>query len=161
MNSLWRERAHDNEELLMLNDPARILALRRYSLVKYAKIKVMKGQEDLLRWVIQRWDEHEQVFKVGDQLLAIDRDDIYFLTGLSCRGAQANLIGGRSDPQSTSELVQIYCIPESGLVSNRVPIERILSRSMRAILWLIVRLAGSKSPHVVTKAQLLLAIDCV
>lgn len=32
---------------------------------------------------------------------------------------------------------------------------------MRAILWLIVRLARSKSPYVATKAQLLLAVDCV
>jgi len=38
----------------------------------------MKGQEDLLKWISQRWDEHEQVFRFGDQELAIDRDDIYF-----------------------------------------------------------------------------------
>ncbi len=112
-----------------------------------------------MRWIIQHWDEHEQVFKIGDQELVIDRDDIYFLTGLSCRGAQANLTGGRPDPRSTLELVQSYYILESGLVSNRVPRERIRSRSMWAILWLIVWLVGSKSPHIATKAQLLLAID--
>ena len=32
---------------------------------------------------------------------------------------------------------------------------------MREILWLIVWLARLKSPHVVTKTQMLLAIDCV
>ena len=101
------------------------------------------------------------MFKIEDQVLAIDRDDIYFLTSLSCRGAQENLTSGRSDPRSTSELVQIYCIPESGLVSNRVPIDRIWSRSVRAVLWLIVWLVGSKGPHVAKKAQLLLAVDCV
>ena len=32
---------------------------------------------------------------------------------------------------------------------------------MRAVLWLIVCLVGSKSPHIVKKAQLFLAVDCV
>lgn len=161
MTSLWRERAHDSQELLMWNNPTCILALQHCGLLKYAKLELMKGQEDLLRWIIQRWDEHEQVFRIVDHELAIDRDDIYFLTGLSCRGAQANLTWGRPDPRSTLELVQSYYIPESGLVSNKVPIERIRSRSMRSILWLIVWLVGSKSPHIATKAQLFLAVDCV
>lgn len=121
----------------------------------------MKGQEDSLRWIIQCWDEYEQVFKIVDHELAIDRNDIYFLTSFSCRGAQANLIGGRLDSQSTLEMVQSYCIPDSGLVSNIVPIERIRSRSMRVILWLIVCLARSKSLHIAAKSQLLLVIDFV
>lgn len=75
-------------------------------------------------------------------MLAIDRDDIYFLTSFSCYGAQESLNNGGSHPRSTLELVQIHCIPESGLVSNRVLIERNRSRSMRAILWLIVQLVG-------------------
>lgn len=87
--------------------------------------------------------------------------DIYFLTGLSCRGAQANLTGGRPNHWSTLELDQAYGIPESGLISSKVPIERIRLRSMRANLWLIVRLAGSKNPHVAIKAQLLLVVECV
>lgn len=93
-------------------------------------------------------------------MLAIDRDDFYFLTSLTCCGAQENLIGGKIYPRSTSEMVQTYCIPESGLDNNKVPIERIRSRSMRAVLWLIVWLVGSKSLHIATKAQLLLAVDC-
>ena len=101
------------------------------------------------------------MFRIADQKLAIDCDDIYFLTGLSCYGAQENLTGGRLDPRSTLELVQSYCIPESKVVSNIVPIERIRSKSMREILLLIVQLVGSKSPHVVKKAQLLLAVDYV
>ena len=66
MTHLWRERAHDNEELLMRNDLACILALRHCGLLKYEKLELMKGQEDLLRWIIQCWDEHEQVFRIGD-----------------------------------------------------------------------------------------------
>ena len=55
--------------------------------MKYAKLELMKGKEDLLRWIIQCWDEHEQVFRITNQELAIDRGDIYFLTSLSCHGA--------------------------------------------------------------------------
>jgi len=120
--------------------------------MKYAKLDFMKCQEDLLSLIIQHWDEHEQVFRIGDHELAIHWDDIYFLTSFSCRGARENLTVGGPDPRSTLELIQAYRIHESGLVNNRFPIDRIRSRSMRAILWLIVRLVGSKSPHVATKA---------
>jgi len=98
MTSLWREWAHDSQELLMQNDLTCILALRHYGLLKYAKLELMKGKEDLLRWIIQHWDEHEQVFKIGDQELVIDHDDIYFLTSFSCHVGQENLTGGRPDP---------------------------------------------------------------
>jgi len=32
---------------------------------------------------------------------------------------------------------------------------------MRAILWLLVHLVGSRSPHIAKKAKLLLVFDCV
>jgi len=59
------------------------------------KVGLDERARDLLRWIIQRWDEHEQVFRIGDHELAIDCNDIYFLTSLLCRGEQANPTGGR------------------------------------------------------------------
>jgi len=46
-------------------------------------------------------------------------------------------------------------------VSNRIPIAQVTLRPLRSILWMIVRLAGAKSQHVATKAQMLLALDCM
>ncbi len=96
-----------------------------------------------MRWIIHQWDEHEEVFWIGDHDLAINQNDIYFFIGFPCRGAWENMTSGRPNPRSALELVRAYCIPKRGLVSNKVPIERIRSRSMRAILWMIVCLARS------------------
>ena len=46
-------------------------------------------------------------------------------------------------------------------VSNQVPITRVEVRPLRSLLWKIVLLAGAKSQHVATKAQVLLVLDCM
>lgn len=154
---LWRERDHDSEEIQMLNDLAWIIYLHRFGLMKYARLDLMKGQEELLSWIIQRWDEHQCVFQIRDHEIMIERYDIYFMMGLSCRGAWVNWTEEKIDPRTTLKLVQTHYRPSSGLV----PIDRISIRPMRAILWIIVCLVRSKSSHVATKAQLLLVIDCL
>jgi len=41
----------------MLNDTACLEALRRFGLLKYERLDLMKIQEDILRWIIQQLDE--------------------------------------------------------------------------------------------------------
>ena len=159
--SIWREREHEREEQEMVTDAASLMALRRCGLLKYARLELMRGQEDLLRWLIQQWDERHHVFRIGGNELAIKKDDVYFFPGLSCRGVRPNLTGSRADPHSTTDLIHAHCIRGTQAVSNRIPIAQVTLRPLRAILWMIFRLAGAKSQHVVTKAQMLLALDCM
>ena len=119
----------------------------------------MRGQEDLLRWIIQPWDDCQHVFRIGGNELSIEKDDIYFLTGLSCRGPRPNLKGSRVDPRTTVDLILTHCIHNTEAVSNRVPIAWVASRPVRSLLWMIFFLVGAKSQHVATKVQLLLALD--
>ena len=86
---------------------------------------------------------------------------MYFLTGLSCRGARPNLTGSRADPRSTTNLIRAHCIHDTQAVRNRIPITLVTLRPLRSILWMIIHLAGAKSQHVATKAQVLLALDCM
>ena len=46
-------------------------------------------------------------------------------------------------------------------VSNQIPTARVNLIPLQSILWIIVRLPGAKSQHVATKAQVLLALDCM
>ena len=143
------------------NDPTSIHGLRDCGLLKFFSIPGMRAQVELLEYLVKAWDVQAWCFRLRAHMLSIQVEDIYFLTGLSWRGEQENLTSGRPDPRSTLELVRAYRIPKSGLVNNKVPIERIRSRYNRAIWWMIVRLSRSKIPHVVTEAQLLLKVDCV
>ena len=42
--------------------------------LKYARLELMRGQEDLLRWLIQQWDEQHHVFQIRGNELSIDKD---------------------------------------------------------------------------------------
>ena len=48
---------------------------------------------ELLQFLIRSWDPTLQEFHNGDKVLPILVDDIYFLTGLSRRGAPISLAG--------------------------------------------------------------------
>ena len=86
---------------------------------------------------------------------------MYFLTGLSCHGPRPNLTGSKADPRSTTDLIRVHCICDTQAMRNRVPIAQVDLRPLRSILWMIVRLVGAKSQHVATKAEMLLALDCM
>ena len=159
--SIWREREHEREEREMFTDIATLLVLRRCGLLKYARLELMRGQEDLLRWIIQQWDDRQHVFHIGGNELSIEKDDIYFLTSLSCHGPRPNLTGSRADPRTTANLICTHCIQDTEVVSNGVPIAQVASIPLRSLLWMIVDLARAKSQHVATKAQLLLALNCM
>jgi hypothetical protein len=60
----------------------------------------------------------EHAFCIGPQLLKIELDDVYFLTGLSRRGAPILLSGHRETPQPTEVYVADHCIPGSRLVGG-------------------------------------------
>jgi hypothetical protein len=47
----------------------------------------MKSEVLLLEHIISLWDINEQGFRIGMQLLTIEMEDVYFLTGLSKRGS--------------------------------------------------------------------------
>jgi hypothetical protein len=52
------------------------------------------------------WDSEQQVFHVGVHVLSLDIEDIYFLTGLSRRGARVTLTGGRGGGFPMSEYIR-------------------------------------------------------
>ena len=108
--SIWREREHEQEEHKMVTDVATLLVLHRYGLLKYARLELMRGQEDLMRWIIQQWDDQQHVFHIGGNELSIEKYDIYFLTSLSCRGQRPNITGSRADSRTTADLIQNHCI---------------------------------------------------
>jgi hypothetical protein len=94
-------------------------------------------------------------------MLEIDMDDVYFLMGLSRRGAPILLSGHRSTPQPTEAYVAQYCVPGSCLVGGRIVIKDVMDLSLRSILFSITKLAGSTSAHLASKSQISYAIQCL
>ena len=54
----------------------------------------MRLETSLLQLLIGYWDSDRLLFMFDDEPLPLEVEDIYFLTGLSRRGWEANLHGG-------------------------------------------------------------------
>ena len=74
--SILREKEHEREERDMITDAASLMALRRCGLLKYAHLELMRDQEDLLRWLIQQWDERHHVFRIRGNELSIEKENV-------------------------------------------------------------------------------------
>jgi hypothetical protein len=118
----WREREHEDDDSMALNDPGTIDALRQCGLLKFFKIQGMRAQRRLLEYLVHMWDADQQVFHVGVHVLSLDIEDIYFLTGLSRRGARVNLIGGQGGGLPMSEYIRRHCEPDAERRKGKVAI---------------------------------------
>ena len=96
---------------------------------------------------------------MGDLTLTLEIDDIYFLTGLSRRGAPINLVGKRPSVTTTEALLAEHAVPGAVLKSGKIPILSIGNLPLQAVLYTLTRVAGSSAAHQVSKAQMLYAIE--
>jgi hypothetical protein len=83
-----------------------------YGLLKYFKLQNMRKEVLLLEYLIGLWDDVEQAFHIGPHMLEIEIDDVYFLIGISRRGAPILLSGHQETPQPTEAYVVEHCIPD-------------------------------------------------
>ena len=102
------------------------------------------------------------MFKLQDQVLELEVSDVYFITGLSRRGPIPVLTGSRPSGEKMEEVMARVCQGEQmGSGSKKVDIHTILDLALRVVLHTIMRVAGSQEPHEATKAQLLMASECM
>lgn len=101
----WREIEHEKQDMVALNDPCIVEALKDCGLLKYFRLSKVRQQLELLQFLVHSWDPTEQVFHIGDKVLPILIDDIYFLTGLSRCGALISLSGSAYGDESMRDYI--------------------------------------------------------
>jgi len=52
MTITWREREHEEDDMLALHDPVTVNALRNYGLLKFFRISSMRQQISLLQYLL-------------------------------------------------------------------------------------------------------------
>lgn len=62
-------------------------ALRDCGLKKFFMTPCLRAQPELLQYLISVWDVDREKFIIHDQELEIEVSDVYFIAGLSWRGA--------------------------------------------------------------------------
>ena len=83
------------------------------------------------------WNLEQQYFKVGAHILTVEVEDIYFLNGLSRRGAPISLTGSHGGDITTQELIDRYCIPRTRTSGKKIPIKAVMDRPLRTVLFTI------------------------
>ena len=84
---------------------------------------------------------------MGAHILTMEVEDIYFLTGLSRRGAPISLIGSCGGEITTRELIDQYCVPRTGTLGKKIPIRAVTDRALQIRLFTMQRVAGSHGVH--------------
>ena len=71
----------------------------------------MRFETSLLQLLIRYWDPDRLQFVIDNETIPFEVEDVYFLTGLSRRGWEANLRrGGWGDASLTiQEYITVYC----------------------------------------------------
>ena len=126
-----------------LRDALIVHALRQSGLLKFFCTSPMRANVCLLEHLISYWDHDLRAFDLQGEILKIDVEDMYFITGLSRRGMHVNLEGtGRGgDPMSVQDYVDTYCTPESQKKGSCIPIVHIANFPLQVVVITIVHFA--------------------
>ena len=89
----WREREHEDMDQESLQDSPTMNALRQSGLLKFFCTSPMRANVCLLEFLINYWDHDLGMFDLQGESLEITFEDVYFIAGLSRRGAPINLEG--------------------------------------------------------------------
>ena len=89
----WREREHEDMDQEALQSEPTVHALPMSGLLKFFCTSPMWANVCLLEFMINYWDHDLGMFDLQGETLEITSKDIYFIVGLSWRGAPVNLEG--------------------------------------------------------------------
>jgi hypothetical protein len=87
----WREREHEELDILVEEDPMDISSLKQCGLWKFFQFPFMRAQSRLLNTLLEYWHPNVEYFMLEGQSLISTTEVIYFLTSLSRRGQPINL----------------------------------------------------------------------
>jgi hypothetical protein len=104
------------------------------------------------------WEPNSQRFLVGNQLLDIKVDDIYFLTGLSHRGERVEFGGQCGAGEPVDSYIRDLCVDGTHRQGGKLPIQHVTDIPLRTILYTMTCIVGSTVAHLASKSQVLMSI---
>ena len=159
----WREREHEDMDQESLQDAPTMNVLCQSGLLKFFCTSPMRANVCLLEFLINYWDHDLGMFDLQGESLEITSEDVYFIAGLSRRGAPVKLEGTSrgGDPLSVQNYNDIYCELGTQKRGSCIHIVHICNFPLQVLMSSIVRVAGSSSLHLATWNQMRLAVDCM
>ena len=138
--------------MVALNDPCTLEALRDCGLLKYFRLSRMRQQLELFQFLVHSWDPAKHVSHIGDKVLPILIDDIYFLTGLLRRGAPISLADSTCGGESMRDYIRQLCRPGTQPSKyGKINIRDVHDMPLRTILFTITKFASIVTLHVTNR----------
>jgi len=156
----WREREHEDKDILVDEDPTAMAALKQCGLWKFSRCPFMRAQPSLLNALVDYWHLDVEAFMLEGKSLTPMNEDIYFLNDLSRRGEPVNLHASPPGPHNIVELIKLHCEVDTEKVGSQVPIHKITNLSLKVIVLLIMRITGSVALHQASQVHMNCAVQC-
>ena len=148
--------------MLSLHDPVTVNALQNCGLLKFFRISTMRQQINLLQYLLDAWDPTSQVFQIRGKSIPLTVVEIYFLTGLSRRGAPISLSGSARGGESVRDYVRRYCREGSRPSKDaNIIIRDVTDRSLKTILFTFGRMDGGVALHIANRSYMQYALECL
>ena len=159
----WREREHEDMDQDALWSAPIMHALQQSGLLKFFCTSPMLSNVCLLEFLINYWDHDLGEFDLQGEILEITLEDIYFISGLSQRGASVNFEGTSRGCEllSVQNYIDTYCVPGMRKKGTCIPIVHIQSFPLQVLVSTIVRVAGSSSLRLATRKQMIIVVECL
>ena len=107
------------------------------------------------------WNPEQQYFEVGGHILTVEIEDIYFLNGLSRRGAPISLTGSHGGDITTRELIDRHYAPGMSTSEKNIPIRVVTDGILQTFLFTMKRVARSQGVHQDSRAHMLYSIEAM
>ena len=88
-------------------------------------------------------------------------EDIYFLTGLSRRGAPISLTSSCGGDITTQELIDCHYVLGMRTSGKKIPIRAMTDGPLRTVLFTMQRVAESQGVHQDSRVHMLYAIEAM
>lgn len=162
MAFVWQERTHNDNEERNFNDLGCRRALLECRLRKFFLTPHLRAQLDLLELLIRSRNPTDEKFIIRGKDIEFYATDIYFLTRLSHRGERPILEGQRVVSETLDMLIAWVCPGAHKSATNgKLQIPTVDDLTLRSVLFMVTRTAGSQAQHEATKTHLWLALECL
>jgi hypothetical protein len=158
----WREREHEEVDVVVERDLRAQMTLKRCGLYKFWALKRMRAQVRFLQLLVDYWDPYSESFNLDGQPLRIEVEDIYILTGLLRRGEVVNLKAqGAGSGMKIEEYIDAHCITGTEKVRSQLPIRAINNLSLNIVVFVLTQITGLTSLHQASRSLMFYSVECL
>ena len=158
----WREREHEEVDVVVERDIGDQMALKICKLYKFWALKGMRAQVILLQFLLDYWDTDSERFNLDGKPLRIEFEDIYFLTTLSRRDEVVNLKAmGDGSSMKIEKYIDTYCIARTKKVGSQLPIQVINNLSLKIVVLVLTGITGSALLHQESRLLIFYSVECL